>query len=181
MSCFYDRFHWYCQKIIPLVYDESLSYYEVLCKLTDYIKELSHETISYEEAIKKLQTDVQSLQEAFPQFKQEIENEINGFETTINNSFSEFRNLIQSDIAEMENTLEGIKNGEYIDLYLDSIKQYIDENLQELVAGIVKYVTFGLTMDGYFCAFIPPTWDFLDFSTINDPDSELYGHLVLHW
>lgn len=31
--------HW-CQKILPLVYDDSLSYYEVLCKLTNKINEV---------------------------------------------------------------------------------------------------------------------------------------------
>ena len=29
-----------CQKILPLVYDESLSYYEYLCKLTDKMNEM---------------------------------------------------------------------------------------------------------------------------------------------
>ena len=31
-------FKFYCQKVIPLAFDESMSYYEVLCALTDYIK-----------------------------------------------------------------------------------------------------------------------------------------------
>ena len=30
----------YCQKVLPAVYDDSLSYYEVLCKLTDAVREL---------------------------------------------------------------------------------------------------------------------------------------------
>lgn len=30
----------FCQKVLPLVYDESLSYYEVLCKLTDKMNEV---------------------------------------------------------------------------------------------------------------------------------------------
>ena len=30
-------FHFYCQKVLPAVYDDSLSYYEVLCKLTDTV------------------------------------------------------------------------------------------------------------------------------------------------
>lgn len=33
--------HNYCQKVLPLVYDDSLSYYEVLCKLTNKINELA--------------------------------------------------------------------------------------------------------------------------------------------
>ena len=30
-------FRFWCQKVLPLVYDDSLSYYEVLCKLVDYL------------------------------------------------------------------------------------------------------------------------------------------------
>ena len=29
-----------CQKVLPLVYDNSLSYYEAICKLTDKVNEL---------------------------------------------------------------------------------------------------------------------------------------------
>ena len=35
-----DIKHINCQKVLPLVYDESLSYYEVLCKLTDKQNEM---------------------------------------------------------------------------------------------------------------------------------------------
>ena len=30
----------WCQKVLPLVYDDSLSYYELLCKVVDYINNL---------------------------------------------------------------------------------------------------------------------------------------------
>ena len=35
-----QRFKFWCQKVLPLVYDDSLSYYEVLCKLTKYMNGL---------------------------------------------------------------------------------------------------------------------------------------------
>jgi len=31
---------YFCHKVLPLVYDDSLSYYEVLCKLTNKINEI---------------------------------------------------------------------------------------------------------------------------------------------
>lgn len=34
------QFKFWCQKVLPLVYDDSLSYYEVLCKLTDYMYDM---------------------------------------------------------------------------------------------------------------------------------------------
>lgn len=33
-------FRFWCQKVLPLVYDESLSYYEVLCKVVDYLNNM---------------------------------------------------------------------------------------------------------------------------------------------
>lgn len=33
-------FRFWCHKILPLVYDDSLSYYEVLCKLTKVVNQL---------------------------------------------------------------------------------------------------------------------------------------------
>lgn len=35
-----ETFRFWCQKVLPLVYDNSLSYYEVLCKVVDYINNL---------------------------------------------------------------------------------------------------------------------------------------------
>ena len=35
-----EQFRFWCQKILPLVYDDSLSYYEVLCKLTAKMNEI---------------------------------------------------------------------------------------------------------------------------------------------
>lgn len=32
-----EPFRFWCQKVIPLVYDDSLSYYELLCKVVDYL------------------------------------------------------------------------------------------------------------------------------------------------
>lgn len=33
-------FKFWCNKVLPLVYDDSLSYYEVLCKVVNYINDL---------------------------------------------------------------------------------------------------------------------------------------------
>lgn len=34
------HFRFWCQSVLPLVYDDSLSYYEVLCKVVKYINDL---------------------------------------------------------------------------------------------------------------------------------------------
>ena len=141
-------FRFWCQKVLPLVYDDSLSYYEVLCKLVEYLNVLIKNQDLLNELIKEYGLSISELQE---------------------------------DMKTLQEELEKVKNGDYVSLYLDSIIAWIDKNLQELVARIVKYVTFGLTQDGYFIAYIPPSWQFINFDTIIEPNSELYGHLVLRW
>lgn len=49
------HFRFWCQKVIPLVYDDSLSYYEVLCKVVNYINNLidtSNQIIEYVDELK---------------------------------------------------------------------------------------------------------------------------------
>lgn len=49
------KFRFWCQKVLPLVYDDSLSYYEVLCKLTKFVNDLA-ERIS--DAFDEINTNV---------------------------------------------------------------------------------------------------------------------------
>ena len=49
------HFRFWCQKVLPLVYDDSLSYYEVLCKVVHYINNLidtNNEIIQYVDELK---------------------------------------------------------------------------------------------------------------------------------
>lgn len=88
---------------------------------------------------------------------------------------------LQDDINNILEELEKVKNGEYVSLYLDAIIKYINENLQDFVGNIVKFVVFGLSQDGHFVAMTPSTWQFIHWDTIMDYRSPLYGHLVLRW
>ena len=88
---------------------------------------------------------------------------------------------LKEEMEYMQNELEKVKNGDYVSLYLDSIKNWLDEHLKTYIANVARFVVFGLTNDGYFCAYIPDNWDFLQFDTVMCPESPLFGHLVLRW
>lgn len=75
--------------------------------------------------------------------------------------------------------LEGIiQSGNFSPAALNA---WAERNMPDLVAKIVRYVFFGLSTDGHFVAMIPTSWDFIQFDTIVDPKSNLYGHLILQW
>ena len=144
-----EKFKFWCQKVLPLVYDDSLSYYEVLEKLTKYLNVV----------IENMDTMNDVLQELGP----------NGIDA------------LKADMAALQAELDAVKNGEYAGLYVDAMAQWIDENLQSMVGRIVQYVFFGLSMDGHFVAYIPESWDFIEFDSVVDPNEDLYGHLLLRW
>ena len=86
-----------------------------------------------------------------------------------------------SAVKECYNEVQKLINGEYIETYVQALATWIDNNLQVMVSKIVKYVWFEINEDGYFIAWIPDTWDFIDFDTEMNPDSEDYGKLALLW
>ena len=55
-------FRFWCQKVLPLVYDDSLSYYELLCKVVDYLNKTM-------EDVGVLEGDVTGLHEAYKQLQ----------------------------------------------------------------------------------------------------------------
>ena len=58
-----DKFRFWCQKVLPLVYDDSLSYYEVLCKVVEYINNLIEQDKVFADDIAELQTELAQVQE----------------------------------------------------------------------------------------------------------------------
>ena len=49
-------FRYFCQKVLPAVYDDSLSYYELLCKITAKVNEIIATQNTQVDAIKELQS-----------------------------------------------------------------------------------------------------------------------------
>lgn len=64
----YHAFRFWCQKVLPLVYDDSLSYYEVLCKLTNFVNELAERIAdAFDEVNKNVQEYVNTWLEEHPE------------------------------------------------------------------------------------------------------------------
>ena len=54
-------FQFWCQKVLPLVYDNSLSYYEVLCKITDYLNKIIEGLDIQEDTIEQMLGDIDAI------------------------------------------------------------------------------------------------------------------------
>lgn len=66
------KFRFWCQKVIPLVYDDSLSYYEVLCKVVDYLNHLIEDENKMLGEIEELQKAVKELQQFVDNFDENV-------------------------------------------------------------------------------------------------------------
>lgn len=59
----HQPFRFWCQKVLPLVYDDSLSYYEVLCKITSYLNNIINDQKLMVNEIEEIKITVNQLQE----------------------------------------------------------------------------------------------------------------------
>lgn len=56
------KFRYWCYKVLPLVYDNSLSYYEVLCKVVTYINQLIAQDKDFAGDLEELEKELQVVQ-----------------------------------------------------------------------------------------------------------------------
>lgn len=64
------NFRFWCQKILPAVYDDSLSYYEVLCKFLEKLNEVIDSYNGYDSVLEQLVRLVEELQSELDAFKE---------------------------------------------------------------------------------------------------------------
>lgn len=57
-----ENFRFWCMKVLPLVYDDSLSYYEVLCKVVKYINEIIENEKVLSDGIEELKSELEIVQ-----------------------------------------------------------------------------------------------------------------------
>lgn len=62
------RFKFWCQKVLPLVYDDSLSYYEVLCKVVKYLNEMLDAMTGFVDEAEAIREEIRQIQEWIDNF-----------------------------------------------------------------------------------------------------------------
>lgn len=70
------HFWFWCQKVLPLVYDDSLSYYEVLCKVVEYLNNMISDVNNIVENVEELQNEINTVQEWIDNFDTSYAEEI---------------------------------------------------------------------------------------------------------
>lgn len=133
--------YFYCQKVLPAVLDDSLSYYEQLCKVVKSLNETIENVDGLNDGLQQLYDYLKMLQQTF----------------------------------------EDYINGKFDDYYGEMVKEWIENHLDWIFRNVVRQVYFGLTLEGYFVAYIPSGWSDIVFDTGMVYGKDDYGRLILKW
>jgi len=119
----------YCQKVLPLVYDDSLSYYESICKLVLKVNEVIDTFNGYEEIIEQLSqelVDIESVKDRVTV----LESSLNGINSELTNVNAKIAMLGQKD-EQLQRQIEELTNSVNNVIYLyNSLRAYVDNAIQ---------------------------------------------------
>ncbi len=84
-------------------------------------------------------------------------------------------------IEQLLNDFESFKESGFLDYYEEQLEKWINDNVALLFTMFAKMVFFGLTDNGYFCAYIPESWFEITFDTGMVYGRFDYGRLLLRY
>lgn len=90
-------------------------------------------------------------------------------------------NINTDQIKQLWEEFETFKESGFFDYYAEQIEKWINENMERIISEAIKMVFFGLTPDGYFCAYIPKSWAGIMFDTGMVYGADDYGCLILEY
>lgn len=130
-------FRFWCQKVLPLVYDDSLSYYELLCKVVDYLNKTM-------EDVDHMNTDIETLYENFQEFQEGTIRIYNELVAYVNTYFDELD--VQDEI---NNKLDAmVTSGELVTILQPSIADEVSSWLSEHITPTTPAIDDTLTVSG---------------------------------
>ena len=114
-------FRFWCQKVLPLVYDDSLSYYELLCKVVGKLNELAENQNILSDEIKEVAKDLNDFKTQVPDMVEaKVEEWLNNYITThglVNsvNGMTGVVTLTAADVGAIANVNGSVKNNNIAD------------------------------------------------------------------
>ncbi len=136
-----ETFRGYINKILPTVYEDSLSYYEVLCKVLEKMNEIINLDNQQNEIINNIPQSVDEFAEQLAEFKRDMNTDFNNFTTQINNDIDAFEAEVDTKIASDNVPTQGsnklVKSGG------------VYASLQDIIDSLVKDIVPTQDSDNY--------------------------------
>lgn len=89
--------------------------------------------------------------------------------------------ITREELVALRVEFEEFKEHGFDEYYEQQVIAWINEHMEAIISAAIQMVFFGLTDDGYFCAYIPESWREIVFDTVADYESAEYGSLVLKY
>lgn len=88
-------------------------------------------------------------------------------------------NLDHELIAQLQRDFQTFLDSGFEDHYEEQIHAWVLEHMPDIIRDAIRMVFFGLTADGYFCAWIPDSWTDIWFDTGANYGRSDYGCLMI--
>lgn len=90
-------------------------------------------------------------------------------------------NINTQEIEELKALFEKFQESGFEDYYEQLLLDWMNAHVDQIWAALGQMVFFGLTSDGYFCAYVPDSWQDIVFDTGAVYGTEQYGRLILRY
>lgn len=139
----------HCEKVLPLVYDDSLSYYEVLCKCVkklnvaiENLNTMSDNLDGFDERIKIVETGLAEVQNEIDTFEQSVDNRFTELEARLVETIRVALADAQEQLEELERRVEALSTE--IDTKVQELTDLINNRLASAVASLTVLLNEGL-------------------------------------
>lgn len=122
-----EPFRFWCQKVLPAVYDDSLSYYELLCKVVDYLNKVMEDDVAVVELVNQLEQDMEHYFDTL-NVQEEVNNKLDAMVQS--GEFQEIVGAYVDDyISEFTEEFNELKedNQEFKDSTTATVTQYMED------------------------------------------------------
>ena len=153
-----DTFKFWCQPVQPLTFDDSISYLEMLAKVSDKLNEVITSQNDLDTATKTAISNFQHTIDEFivsetkslADFKTEMNNKYNTFISTANGNYNSFVNTVNTILAEVEKGLARYNFTDTVNMWdILGNGARIGYAVQQSNHSLVKY------KNGYVSGYIP--------------------------
>lgn len=202
-----EKFRFWCQKVLPLVYDDSLSYYEVLCKVVDKLNEVISAYNGVEDMINTVQQQMkaytdQQIQQTKTELTADYTQKIDSATDTLNGRITALAHSINVQITNLSSQVDHLtqQQGQFLadltDLQTEmgEVKQWIAQfdwdplyqMVKDMLADYIpSQMSAGVTDDGHFVVMYWKPWQDLVFNTtgydISIDIQPQFGHLLVSY
>lgn len=129
-------FRFWCQKALPLVYDDSLSYYEVLCKMADYMNNFMTDLTTVEDSMTEFGQQFVINQQFISSMADQLGQNVADLEAYINDRMDDFMSAYTQLQSYVNNYFDNLDVQQEINSKLDDMAS--DGTLNDLFDPVLE-------------------------------------------